>query len=179
MIERLMKGRVKDVPPYIPGKSKEEAARGYGLSPKEIIKLASNENPLGPSRIALEAIRKAARGLSFYPDSGAEELRAAIAEYVGARKENIVVGNGSDELMDLLAKVFLGEGDEVVIPVPTFSLYESIARLYGAGAGLRPREGLPVRGRGDLEAIGTKTRLVFFSPNQPVQSWKSRASAAS
>ena len=169
MIERLMKGRVKDVPPYVPGKSKEEAARGHGLSPKEIVKLASNENPLGPSRIALEEIRKATRDLSLYPDSGAEELRAGIAEYVGARKENIVVGNGSDELMDLLAKVFLGEGDEVVIPVPTFPLYESIALLYGARPVFVPLgkdfryEVEPI-----VKAIGRKTRLVFLcSPNNP------------
>lgn len=169
MIEGLMRGRVKDIPPYIPGRSKEEVARGYGLSPEEIIKLASNENPLGPSKIALQEVRKAAMSLSLYPDPGAEELRTAIAEYVGAGKENIVVGDGSDELMDLLAKVFLEEGDEVVIPVPTFSIYESIARLYGARPVFVPL-GRDFRYEVEkiLKEIDRKTKLIFLcSPNNP------------
>lgn len=101
----------------------------------EIIKLSSNENPLGPPPKAVEAIRRMSRQVNVYPDPKAEKLRIAIGRYLDIDRECITVGNGSDELVDLVCKAFMDPDDEVLIPLPTFSEYELACRINGG----RPR----------------------------------------
>lgn len=132
MIERLVKEEIKRVPPYIPGRGIEEIARAYSLPPEEIIKLASNENPLGASPKAIEAIRANAGRVNIYPEAMADELREALSHYVGLSPENILVGNGSDDVMEQCVKVFLSRGEGAVITPPTFSYYKILITMYGA-----------------------------------------------
>src|SRR5690348_5646609 len=96
--------------PYVPGKPIEEVQRELGLT--DVIKLASNENPLGPSPCALAALSAAARGVSLYPEGSAPALRAAVARHTEMPAECLVFGNGSDEVLHLLSLTFLQPGDE-------------------------------------------------------------------
>jgi histidinol-phosphate aminotransferase len=117
---------------YIPGESIEEAARKTGLPPSKIIKLCSNENPFGCSPMVKNAIVKAVDEVRLYPDPKGKELKKAISSYIGIPGKNIVLGNGTDGVIDTLMKVFVSAKDRVVIPVPTFSYYEISARSIGA-----------------------------------------------
>ncbi len=126
-----MRDAIKKLNQYQPGRGVEDAARECGLDLKKIIKLASNENPLGPSPKALTAMRKSAGSAHIYPDNY-ERLREKIAKKVGAKKENIVLGSGSDELIEIIAEVFLEPGKSVLASNPTFSEYELISTKFGA-----------------------------------------------
>lgn len=131
--EELLRPTVKQIKEYVPGKSIEEIAKKYGLAPGNIIKLGSNENPLGASPLAIEAVRKKTPGMHIYPPSDALELRKAISSYTGYPAGNIVVsGNGMDGIIDTTMRLFMTQGTESVIPVPTFSYYE-IATLANGG----------------------------------------------
>lgn len=126
-----MREIIKNLKPYQPGRGVEEVAEECGLDPKKIIKLASNENPLGPSPKALTAMKKSAGSAHIYPDNY-ERLREKIAKNVGAKKENIVLGSGSDELIEIIAEIFLEPGKSVLASNPTFSEYELISTKFGA-----------------------------------------------
>ncbi len=150
---------------YIPGKSIEEVKRKYRLS--KVVKLASNENPYGASPKAIEAF-KSFENLHVYPNPEYEELRERIAEYTGWEFERIVVGAGIDGILETLFKVLVEEGSEVVIPIPTFPYYHTLARIYCA------REVLVKRGENFqideniLEALSSKTKLILIcNPNNP------------
>ena len=110
---------------YEPGKPVEELAREMGLRPEEIIKLASNENPLGPSPKALAAMRDALDRAHFYPDGGGWALRSAIAEKLGLARENVVLGNGSNEIIEFIGHAFLRPGDEVITARHAFACIHS------------------------------------------------------
>ena len=105
---------VCDVPVYEPGRPIEDVAREMGLDPRTIIKLASNENPLGPSPKALVAMRKALATAHLYPDGGGFYLRQALAKKLGVEIDNIVLGTGSNEIIEFLYHAFVGPGDEVI-----------------------------------------------------------------
>lgn len=161
--------RLRDLKPYQPGKPIEEVKREFGIT-GEIVKLASNENPLGPSPAGLQALSEALPRLALYPDGGCHDLRLAVAEKLGVSPDMLVFGNGSDEIIHLLGLTFLEEGDEIVIGDPTFVLYEAAATLAGATSVKVPltHPGLVH----DLEAMGDavteKTRLVFIAnPHNP------------
>ena len=104
---------LRDLVSYEPGKPVEDLARELGIAPGDIVKLASNENPLGPSPLALDAMRAALERAHFYPDGGGYYLREAIAEKFGLRRENVILGNGSNEIIEFLGHAFLRPGDEV------------------------------------------------------------------
>ena len=123
--------RLRALKPYQPGKPIEEVKRELGIT-GEIIKLASNENPLGPSPAALAALAEALPRMALYPDGGCHDLRFAVAESLNIAPDMLVFGNGSDEIIHLLGLTFLEEGDEIVIGDPTFVLYEAAATLAGA-----------------------------------------------
>lgn len=152
--------------PYSPGKPLEELEREYGI--RDAVKLASNENPLGPSPRAQAVLREAAGTLHRYPDGGAHALRLALAQRWAVSPEQIIVGNGSDEIISLLVRAFLSPGDEAVIADHTFVMY----KLAVLTAHARPVE-VPLKDwRHDLsamaEAITDRTRLVFLcNPNNP------------
>ena len=116
--------------PYVAGKPIEEVQREYGID--DSIKLASNENPLGPSPMAVAAIRKAIENLHRYPDAAGYDLTQAIARKYNIDPLSIVLGNGSDDIIALLAIVLLQPGDEVILPQPSFLFYEIAIRSSGA-----------------------------------------------
>jgi histidinol-phosphate aminotransferase len=118
------------VAPYDAGKSLEAIARELGV--EAVLRLSSNENPIGPSPRVIEAIRREAPRVHLYPDGGATEVRQALAARLGVGPESIVVGNGADELLAMLARAALDPGDEVVIPHPSFEPYGIEATLSGA-----------------------------------------------
>lgn len=152
--------------PYSPGKPIEEVQREHGLS--DIIKLASNENPLGPSEKAIAAMREACSGVALYPDDSCYHLRRALSRHLQLDPEMIIFGNGSDEMIHCLGLAFLEPGDEVVEACPTFSRYGAAAALGQARDVV-----VPLRDhKHDLEAMAAafneRTRLVFIgAPNNP------------
>jgi len=121
----------KRVSRLLASKAEYPLARKYGAELKGAINLASNESPLGPSPRVIKAIRREAARVGLYPDPSCRRLKLAIARYLGVGAKNVAVGNGSDELVDLVCKVFMDPGDRVLIPLPTFSIYELACRTNG------------------------------------------------
>lgn len=126
--------QLRELISYEPGKPIEDVARELGVSPSEIIKLASNENPLGPSPKALEAMHDALERSHFYPDGGGYYLREAIAQKFDLARENVILGNGSNEIIEFIGKGFLQTGDEIVTARHAFAVYPLMAQLFGAKA---------------------------------------------
>lgn len=167
-LSALVNPSVLSQPVYEPGKPIEDVARELGLEPGGIIKLASNENPLGASPRAVAAAARALAQAELYPDGGCVALRSKLADRLGLEPAQVVVGNGSNELLELLGHVFLRPGDEVVMGAPAFIVYKLVALLFGA----RPVEVPLVEHRHDLAALARavtpRTKLVFLpSPNNP------------
>jgi histidinol-phosphate aminotransferase len=164
----LARPSVLTQPVYEPGKPIEYVARELGLDAAGIIKLASNENPLGPSPKAVAAATQALAEGQLYPDGGCYNLRRKLAENYGLKPEEFVVGNGSNEIIELLGHAFLGPGDEVVMGQPAFVVYKLVTLLFGA-TGVE----VPLRNwQHDLSAMAAavtpRTKLVFVcSPNNP------------
>lgn len=167
-LAELVNPSVLTQPVYEPGKPIEDVARELGLDPAGIIKLASNENPLGPSPLAVAAARRALEDGALYPDGGAVALRARLAQRHGLAPEQFVIGNGSNEVIELLGHTFLSSCDEVVMGAPAFIVYKLVTLLFGA----RPVEVPLTAYRHDLGAMAAavtpRTKLVFVaSPNNP------------
>ncbi len=123
---------LRDLVAYEPGKPIEDVARELGLRPEQIIKLASNENPLGPSPAALKAMHEMLDRAHFYPDGGGYYLREAIAKKHGLEIENVILGNGSNEIIEFIGHAFLRPGDEVIAAKHAFVVYTLMATLMGA-----------------------------------------------
>ncbi|HWI50550.1 MAG TPA: histidinol-phosphate transaminase [Symbiobacteriaceae bacterium] len=121
---------VLQLQPYVPGKPIAEVQREFGVT--EVIKLASNENPLGPSPLAVQAIRQASDQVHIYPEATGRDLREALAAHVGLPADWLMVGNGSDELLRLLAASYARPGDRVVVPGCSFPNYRTVSALFGA-----------------------------------------------
>ena len=160
--------------PYVPGRSIEEVAAERGLAPDRVVKLGSNENPLGPSPRALAALAAAAPQLHLYPDATARDLREGLERWWRRRVDlgaaGIVAGNGMDNVLDTLARLLLGPGDTVIVCPPTFSWYELSARLAGAEPIHVPRRARDLRVDVDavLAAVRPSTRIIFLcTPNNP------------
>jgi len=163
------------IPPYAPGLSKEQIARRHGIAAP--IKLASNENPLGPSRLAVKAIEAFKEQVHIYPDAAAAELRQAAAGYFHCRPENIIAGNGSDEIIDMVCRAFLAPGDKVVIPACTFSYYRIAALACGAEIMMTPMHGMSIDPRAIERALERDAgiKLVFLAnPNNPTGTYLNR-----
>ncbi len=162
-----MRPEIANMKPYVPGKPMAEVRRELGLD--DVVKLASNENPLGPSPLALQAARSALPGSHLYPEGSSPDLRAALADRWGVAPDWVLVGNGSDEIFRVLSLVYIRPGDHVVIPAPSFSVYTSDTQLTG-GVPVT----VPVRdGAMDLPAMAgaavqNQARLVYLCrPNNP------------
>ena len=159
---------LKDVPVYVPGRPIEEVAREVGLPSEDIIKLASNENPLGPSPAALSAMQKAIAHLHLYPDGNAFYIKQRLAKKLELDPANLILGNGSNEIIEFVGHALMGPGVDVVVSQYCFAIYPIIARLFGAN----PIE-VPAKNYGHdlpamLKAITPKTRVVFVAnPNNP------------
>ena len=161
--------QLRDLVSYEPGKPVEDLARELGVPPAEIIKLASNENPLGPSPKALEAMRAALLRANFYPDGGGYYLREAIAAKFQLRRENIILGNGSNEIIEFLGHAFLKPGDEIITSDHAFAVYQLMAQLFGARTIEVPeRPGFVHDLAAMADAITPRTRQIFIAnPNNP------------
>ena len=168
-----MKARkiVDEMDSYVPGRSQEEIAEEFNLNKDEIIKLGSNENPWGPSPKAMEAIKEEIKSINRYPESQLKELVAEVAKYAGVKDSQVIIGgDGADEIIDVLAKTFIDEGDEFIVPLPSYMYYEYLLKQYGAR---------PVYAKWDLDkneldadsifdAVTDKTKMMFLcTPNNP------------
>jgi len=161
---------LQELKPYIAGKSISEVQKKYGIS--KLIKLASNENPLGPSPKAIEAIKNALKDIHRYPDSQIKELRYKIAAISQLKPEQVVVGNGSDEIMGLIGQALLLPKEEVIIPYPAFSIYEKVATLAQAILIKVPLKNLAIDLETIKEKISKKTKLIFLTnPHNPTGSF--------
>ena len=164
---------VNDLVPYEPGKPVEEVQRELGL--ERVVKLASNEGPFGPFPEAREAIERATAELNRYPDGGAYRLRAALAERLGLRFEEVAVGAGSDGLVDCLGQATLDPRDEIVCGWPSFPSYVIDARKLGAVPRTVPLRDERYDLEAMLEAIGDRTKLVYVClPNNPTGTTNTR-----
>ena len=175
-VNQLAKPSALTQPVYEPGKPIEDVARELGLDPDGILKLASNENPLGPSPAAIAAVRDALGEAHLYPDGGCVALRGRLAQRHGLPVNHFIVGNGSNEVLELLGHAFLGKGDEAVMGVPAFIVYKLVTLLFGA----KPVEVPLVAHRHDLKALARAvtpaTKIVFLpSPNNPTGTSNSAA----
>jgi len=158
--------RIARLRPYVPGKPIEEVQRELGLT--DVIKLASNENPLGPSPRALEALVAAASGVALYPEGSAPALRRAVSRATGMPEDTLVFGNGSDEVLHLLALTFLQPGDETVQGDPSFAMYEIYATQCDAVPVLVPLKNFTHDLDAMANAVTDRTRMVFIAnPNNP------------
>ncbi len=159
---------VCDLVAYEPGKPIEETARELGLDPASIVKVASNENPLGPSPLAKEAMRAELEQSHIYPDGGGWKLRSAIAEKFDLDLANVVLGNGSNEIIELLCHSFLNPEAELIAAEHAFVVYKLMVTLFGAKYVEVPDPGFVHDLDAMADAITPATRLVFIAnPNNP------------
>jgi histidinol-phosphate aminotransferase len=155
-----------DLDPYVPGTPIEEVQRTYGL--EDVIKLASNENPLGPSPRAVEAIREALPKLNFYPDGQSYELRQALADVLGVDPAYLTVGNGADGIIVETCMAYLDEDSEVVVSEHSFPIYDIYTRVMRARLIKTPLRGYGLDLEAMARAITPRTKLVFVcNPNNP------------
>ena len=163
---------VRRINPYVPGKPIDELAREYGLAEEAIVKLASNENPRGPSPRVREAIVAACPGITRYPDGNGFALKSALASRYSVAREQIVLGNGSNDILELATQAFLRPGDEAVYSQHGFAVYPLATQARGA-IGIE----VPARDYGhDLDAmakaVSSRTRIIFVAnPNNPTGTW--------
>ena len=166
-MRRIAKAHVAQIRPYQPGKPIEELERELGIS--GAIKLASNENPVGPSPKALLAAREALADVNRYPDAGCFALRRRLATHLGVDPDELLIGAGADEVLGLIAQTYLGPGDEAVFAWPSFAMYPIVVQAAGAIAVTPPLDADLVH---DLDAmaaaVSPRTRVVFVcNPNNP------------
>ena len=174
--EKLAAAGVRGLKPYVPGKPPEALERELGIG--DSIKLASNENPLGPGPLARAAIEAAAGRVGLYPDGGGHDLRSKLAARHGVTIEQVTLGNGSNDVLVLLAEAFLTAGVEAVYSDYAFAVYP--IAVQASGASPRVAQALPAGGPQPLghdasallAAIGPKTRILFLAnPNNPTGTW--------
>lgn len=152
--------------PYVPGKPIAEVQRELGLT--DIIKLASNENPLGPSSKAIEAIHATASHIETYPEGSAPALRSAVANLIHVPEEYLVFGNGSDEILHLLALTFLQPGDQTIQGDPSFAMYEIYSHQCNCEVIKIPLQSFTHDLSAMADAVTSKTRIIFIAnPNNP------------
>ena len=168
--------QLRDLVCYEPGKPIEDVAREMGLNPSDIIKLASNENPLGPSPKAVAAMRAALEKSHIYPDGGAYYLREAIARKFGLERPNVILGNGSSEIIEFVGRAFLKSGDQIVVSRHAFVMYKIMAKIFGADT----VEVDDPNFAHDLDAMAAavtpRTKLIIVAnPNNPTGTLASQA----
>jgi len=166
-VEHLVNAHIRSLRPYEPGKPIEEVERELGIA--NSVKLASNENPLGPSPKALEALGNLGPRVNRYPDGACFALRGRLSERMNLAPEQLIFGCGGDEILELLAKTFLGPGDRVALPWPSFAMYPLVVQGMGA-------EAVPVPLTDDMQhdlaglakAAHEGVKMVFLcNPNNP------------
>jgi len=169
---------IRTINPYVPGKPIEELERELGITGST--KLASNENPLGPSPLALKALRKGISGLNRYPDGSCFYLRSALSEQLNISGSDIIFGNGSNEIIELAVRTFLSPGDEAIMAHPSFVVYSMIVQAVNGKNVIVPLKDW----RHDLEAMASqitdRTKIIFIAnPNNPTGTINSNREMAS
>ncbi len=162
----LARKGIVNIKPYIPGKPIQEVKREFRLH--DVIKLASNENPLGPSPLAVEAMRKGVDLIHLYPDAESYELRNALSEFHGVPTDHLIFGNGGEEIITLVGKAFINEGERCVIPHPAFDAYETVVRIMGGMVCFSYLTEYRIDLDDMARKIDEKTKLVFIcNPMNP------------
>jgi len=162
----LVSEGIKKLTPYVPGKPLEDLERELGIV--GAIKMASNENPLGPSPIALEAIRNTLINIHRYPDADCRLLKSKLSEKFGVSESCIIPGNGSNETIELSIRAFLKPGDEVIVPAPSFSLYSKLTLAADGIPVAAPLKDFTIDLEAIQEMITPKTKIIFINnPNNP------------
>ncbi|MBE0466874.1 MAG: histidinol-phosphate transaminase [Candidatus Desulforudis sp.] len=162
----LARKNILELAVYRPGKPIEEVQRELGL--KEVVKLASNENALGPSPFAIKALSGALSGVHYYPDGNSYRLRRALAEFYGLDPAQLHLGNGSNEIVQQLSLAFLEPGDEALMPVPSFPRYQPLARMMNAVPREIPLISYTLDLQGMAANLNRRTKLVYIcNPNNP------------
>lgn len=157
---------ISAIHPYEPGKPLEELERQYGI--KDSIKLASNENPLGPSPMAVKAVMGVLSGLHRYPDGSSHYFIDKLSRKLSIEPERIVPGSGSDDVIGMLTRVLLTGGDEAIIPDPAFLMYEIMIRASGALPVAVPLRNMEIDLAAMVDRISNRTRIIFITqPNNP------------
>mgnify|MGYP000153167573 CR=1 FL=1 len=170
-ISDLMLKHLKEVKPYVPGKPIEELRRERQFT-GEIIKLASNENPYPPFEEVRNAIIEEIKQINRYPNSGSYYLCRDIAEHLGVNPENVFVGNGSNEIIDLLVRAFVEPKDEIVYPFPSFIVYPIVTQLVGSNAIEVPLKDYRLDLVEMKKQITSRTKIVFIcNPNNPTATY--------
>ena len=163
---------IRRISPYVGGKPIDELARELGLDPSTIVKLASNENPRGPSPRAVAAVAQAAAEITRYPDGNAYALKQALAARLGVEAGQIVLGNGSNDVLELITHAFLRAGDEAVYAEHAFAVYAMATQARGASGVVVPARDYGHDLAAMLAAITPRTRVVFVAnPNNPTGTW--------
>jgi histidinol-phosphate aminotransferase len=170
----LARPGIQALKPYVPGRSIEEVKAQY--HPKQIVKLGSNENPLGANPKVLRAIAKVLPKISLYPDGSSRELREALAKYCGVAADEIIVGNGSDEVLLMIALAFLKPGERVVVSENTFSEYEFSGRVLDAEIVKLPLRDMRYDVKAFTRALSLKPKMMFLcNPNNPTGNYFTHA----
>ncbi|BDZ72906.1 histidinol-phosphate aminotransferase 2 [Methylophaga marina] len=161
---------VAHLQPYIPGKPIEELQRQYGV--RNVVKLASNENPLGPPKAAAAAVAMAAKDMARYPDGNGYGLKLALAEKHQVAPEQITLGNGSNDVLELIARAFAGAGDEIIFSEHAFAVYAIVTQVIGATAVVTPAKDYGYDLDAIHKAISPRTKIIFIAnPNNPTGTW--------
>ncbi len=165
-MNNFFRSELNGLRPYSPGKPISDVKRELGL--EEVIKLASNESPYPPFSEAMEAVSRTQNEVNRYPDGGCVELKSKLVKFLGFPESNLMIGNGSNELLRLLAQICLNPGDEVVMACPSFVVYPTVTRMMGGVC----REIPLINHRHDLKnmlsAVNEGTKIVFIcNPNNP------------
>lgn len=177
MLKQLIRPSVLEISPYKPGKPIEEVRREFGSD--DIIKMASNENALGPSKLAVDAMREALEGVNLYPDGNAYYLKKKLAKFLNVEERLIVPGNGSDEIIRMVIDAFLNEEEEIILGESSFVIYKIASQIAG-----RCYREVPLRDYAyDLSAIAEKidkkTKVIFIAnPNNPTGTFLPREAIA-
>lgn len=170
--QQLAVAGVQQLSPYQPGKPIDELARELGLQEADIVKLASNENPLGASPKALQAIRDVLPDLALYPDGAGFELKRALSDKLDVLPSQITLGNGSSDILDFITRVFVNDGDNVVSSQHAFAIYGLCAKMVGAESIVVPAKNYGHDLVAMAAAINDRTRIIFVTnPNNPTGTW--------
>ncbi len=165
-MREIARKNILSVKPYVPGKPIDEVKRELGL--RDVIKLASNENPFGPSPKVLKAIQESAETVNRYPDGNCHYLRRELAKQLRVNPDQLIFGNGSDEVIVMATRVFAGVGDEVVMATPSFLIYEIASKISGATIKMVPLKNFRYDLDGIKRAVTRKTKIIFIgNPDNP------------
>lgn len=167
---------IRGLSPYQPGKPIDELARELGLEPESIIKLASNENPLGPSEKVIQVINKALPDITRYPDGNGFILKDALCRQLGVQANQITLGNGSSDILEFVVKCFADAGDEIIFSQHAFAIYGLVARMVGANPVVTPAKNFGHDLDAMANAVTDKTKIIFVTnPNNPTGTWLKKA----